>query len=332
MRKYLKLALITIIVGLVAFLLIAGLSDFENLVKSFKKIDLTFLILGIFVILLRWMVESIILVTLGKGKVLTLGRAFSTTMIGQFFNSITPFATGGQPAQVYYMSKLGLDVSDGVALLTGKFIIYQLVLTFYSLGILIFKFKEVAREVPALPFLSFVGFSLNTSIILLLILFSYKPAITRKLVGFVLKILRKFKLRVSEGTVFEKLSMFHEIMKDYISRPFLLISVFSLTFLQLLLNFSIPYFVGLSLGMKNISYSKVIAFQSILFLTLAFIPTPGTTGAAEGGFYLFFKPIFGLERIALGMIIWRFLSYYLGLILGFVFLTRFKNVGGKMEE
>ena len=236
----------------------------QQFAKSLKKIDLTFLILGIFVIFLRWMVESIILVILGDGKVLTLRRAFSTIMIGQFFNSITPFATGGQPAQVYYMSKLGLDVSDGVALLTGKFIIYQLVLTFYSLGILIFKFKEVAREVPTLPFLSFAGFLLNTSIIFLLVLFSYKPAITRKLVGFILKILKKLKLKVFEEAVFDKLSMFHEIMKDYISRPFLLISVFSLTFLQLLLNFSIPYFVGLSLGVKNISYSKVIAFQSVL--------------------------------------------------------------------
>ena len=36
-------------------------------------------------------------------------KSFKVAVIGQYYNAITPFASGGgQPAQVYYMAKMGV--------------------------------------------------------------------------------------------------------------------------------------------------------------------------------------------------------------------------------
>ena len=45
------------------------------------------------------------------------------------------------------------------------------------------------------------------------------------------------------------------------------------------------------------------------------VPLPGAAGASEGGFLLFFSPFFGAAT-AVAMLIWRFLTYYLMLIVG----------------
>ena len=48
-------------------------------------------------------------------------NALKTSMVGQFFSAVTPFATGGQPMQVYCMSKYGVEPGKGVSALTQKF-------------------------------------------------------------------------------------------------------------------------------------------------------------------------------------------------------------------
>ncbi|MDI3471892.1 MAG: glycosyltransferase 2 family protein [Thermotogaceae bacterium] len=302
-------------------ILIAGLSDFKNLINSISQINFFWLSAGMIVVLFKWIMESIIMTTIGFRKGINFLKSFFLTMIGQLFNSITPFATGGQPMQAYYMSKMNIDVSSGIAILIAKFIVYQLVVTIYGFIILSWKFMEVSSYVSKLSLLAFLGFGLNISVIFLLLLFSYNPSLTEKIIKWFIGILKKFRLKVSEQKVLEKLSSFHSAMVEYLSSFKILIGAFFFTFLQLLLNLSLPFFVAKSLNVENLSFLKAITFQSIVWLILSLIPTPGTTGAAEGLFFIFFKPFFGIEKIAMAIIIWRLLSYYLNIIVGGLFFT-----------
>jgi uncharacterized membrane protein YbhN (UPF0104 family) len=55
--------------------------------------------------------------------------------------------------------------------------------------------------------------------------------------------------------------------------------------------------------------------ESFLFLAVSFFPLPGAAGASEGGFLLFFGQFF-MAATAVAMLIWRFLTYYMILIVG----------------
>ena len=63
----------------------------------------------------------------------TLKRAIRSAMIGQFFSAVTPGASGGQPMQVYAMAKQGVDSGTATSALVQKFLVYQTVLTLYSM-------------------------------------------------------------------------------------------------------------------------------------------------------------------------------------------------------
>jgi hypothetical protein len=70
----------------------------------------------------------------------------------------------------------------------------------------------------------------------------------------------------------------------------------------------------LSLGYE-INYLNFLVLQWLLFAIMAFVPTPGATGGAEGLFVLLFTGV--LPRDALGTILigWRFLDFYFTAIL-----------------
>ena len=60
--------------------------------------------------------------------------AFQLTLRTQFFNAVTPFATGGQPYQIYYLKQSGLSYASSTSVVLENFIVYQIALVI--LGIL----------------------------------------------------------------------------------------------------------------------------------------------------------------------------------------------------
>ncbi len=50
-------------------------------------------------------------------------------------------------------------------------------------------------------------------------------------------------------------------------------------------------------------------------MAASYIPTPGTAGASEGGYYLLFKPLFTKNFIGYALLLWRGISYYFRLII-----------------
>ena len=54
----------------------------------------------------------------------------------------------------------------------------------------------------------------------------------------------------------------------------------------------------------------------LLFVSASYTPLPGASGAQEGGFLIFFAGAFTQGTIGLALLVWRFFSYYLFLLVG----------------
>ncbi len=72
------------------------------------------------------------------GKKTKLHQCIRYSFIGFFYSCITPSASGGQPAQIYYMSKDGLDVSVSTLVLMIVTITYKAVLVLVGFVVLLF--------------------------------------------------------------------------------------------------------------------------------------------------------------------------------------------------
>lgn len=135
MKKYKWNVLFVFILGLIMAWILLGKGNPKMMLESVKTLAPKWLLIGLICIGLYVGVETIIqyMLTNKMQRGHSLWNAFKVVMTGQFFNAITPFASGGQPMQAFIMAKQGVPVGTSISILMTKFIIYQLILTLYSM-------------------------------------------------------------------------------------------------------------------------------------------------------------------------------------------------------
>jgi len=329
MKKTLNYIILIILIGLTVWILINNndLSVFPQLIVKTNK---TFLLLAFLSMVLFWTCDAYIIYkmknTLNVGG--SFSSAFKLAMIGQYYSAITPFATGGQPAQVYSLVNDGTQVGTASSLMVTKLLIYQIVVTFYSIFMFLIKFSFLLQKAKlSLPFVM-TGCLFNFIAVVLIIGVFYNESFIRKVfcklftIGCKLKIIKnieKLESKLDNHLSDYKISINH-MKKDRKVALTLIIA----TFIQLTFYFSITYFVYLAVGFSKARYLDIIAIQSLHYMAVSLMPTPGTVGAAEGGFYILYNSIFPKNIITFAMLLWRFIDYYFGIIVGgFVALVDF---------
>ena len=117
-KKYIVLFILLVLV--VIFIVLKG-ADIESVWNAMKNADPKWLTAGLGLAAVFNIAEGINLrkVLVSFGYRVSFKEAMKYAYIGYFFSSVTPSATGGQPLQLYAMSKDKIHVAHGtMALLT----------------------------------------------------------------------------------------------------------------------------------------------------------------------------------------------------------------------
>ena len=89
-----------------------------------------------------------------------------------------------------------------------------------------------------------------------------------------------------------------------------------LTILQLLFFYSIPFMILSALNVPC-SWLSVTQMNIMIIMFMAIIPIPGASGGAEYSFQTLFSTFISTHgALILAMFIWRFSTYFFGMILG----------------
>ena len=96
----------------------------------------------------------------------TFKQSFVNAISGTFFNGITPFASGGQFAQVYIFNKQGIVPTNSSSILLMCFICYQSVLVLYTGVVVLLKYNYFVTEQAGVFSLAILGFMINFAVIL----------------------------------------------------------------------------------------------------------------------------------------------------------------------
>ena len=320
-KKLINYSVLIILILITSWIILSN-NELENLPKLLLQTNKRYILLGVLAMCGNWLMNSVILQSIAKiiHSKFDFLKALKITMIGQYYSAITPFASGGQPAQIYHMKNDSFSLGKATSILMIKFIIYQIVVTIFSLSMFAFKLKFISNRISmALPFV-IIGISISfTSIILIIGLF-FNPKIIKTISTFILKLINRIKPLKNMERYLKKID--HHLEEYMISitkikeSKLMAIWVFLLTLLQLTFYFSITYFVYRAMGFNKASFIEIIAIQSLLYMAVSFIPTPGAVGASEGGFHLLFKVFFTNNVLVYAMVLWRIISYYLCIILG----------------
>lgn len=305
----------------------------ENLINALKSMRVYWLVVAFSLMILYWIFEALTIYFISK-KLYPEHRfknSFKTVMIGQLFNCITPFATGGQPMQIYFLTQRGMPAGLATLALLSRFLVYQSVLTLYSAVVLIFRLKFFLEHISGFSALAVIGFMVNLFVVAALICFTFFPVFARKASKFLINFLSRIHIiknrEKAEDRAEKEINLFFSNsygMKNYIKQ---IVAMAVITVLQLTAMFSIPYCICRGLGLDAISYANAISASSMIHMISSFVPLPGASGGAEGSFFLFFGFFFSESKyLATAVVLWRLITFYFPMVAGLCFTNRLYKV------
>ena len=254
---------------------------------------------------------------------------FETGIIGHYYNNVTPLAVGGQPFEIYHLSKHGIHGGVATSLPIATFFLNQLafaLLALFSLSLM--TFSELYPIFPSvLKILAIIGLFCCMVMPTLVIIFSLKPRVGGGIVKWIINLGAKMKIvKRPELTTYKTMkTVVHnaKCIKKMTTRPlaFLLFSFFEHLASASIAFFSLKFF-GFDLPSIGIlEWLFIIQAYFILTASITFIPTPGNSGAADLSFFALFKQGLAAGLAFPAMILWRGLGFYSYIIIGFMFAT-----------
>ncbi len=307
---------------LLVLYLVSQAGDVNSIITAFASIKPIWLVAAVLCFFTHVILEGLILKIFFYFQDVKISWASCNLvgLIGMFYSSVTPAATGGQPMQVFALKKRKVPSGVGYSALAVKFFCWQCALLLIGAILWIFYGSYVYSLLGKGIWLVVLGFFFNSLMVILVIMLAINRNFVRAIIIFFVNLLHRLKVVKDKAKTSSKmdaaLNDFHSSV-DLLTKQkgqFLVLFIFSLV--QVTALMSVIYFIYKGFSLQNHTYLEVLTIQFLLYITASFTPLPGASGAQEGGFYLFFRSFFPDSIIFAALLIWRFITYYLFIIIG----------------
>lgn len=303
--------------------------SYQKLLKDLLNLNWWWLLVALLCMAISLLLEARVVQDLVKQHLPSYSflAALRVPLVEQLFNGITPFATGGQPAQLVALMQAGVDAGRATSSLLMKFIVYQAMIVVNFVICLTLGFRYVADKVHIMAWLLVFGFIIHFAVIVGLLMIMFWYGLTKRLIAVVMLpvshlIRNKEKIRQLKLTVNEKVDSFYQESLKLKGNRKILGRICVLTLAQLLVYYTIPYFILLALGVSNANILLVTTLHVLIVMVISLFPIPGGAGGAEYSFSLIFSTfVHQGSKLVLAMFLWRIITYYLGMFSGIVALA-----------
>ena len=245
--------------------------------------------------------------------------SLSNAYVGGFFSGITPSASGGQVGQVYVFYKQGIDSSDAAGILWLDFVMYQVVLIFYTTVLVILRFPVFSSRVPALFVMIFIGYLMNGVVLAMLFSMAFFPVKFKRFCLKIVTLLHKLHLIRDSKKALKKCDDYLEAFTKNInknrSNKNLIWKLVLVNIMRLTVYYSIPFIIG-KLIHVDMNFLDSLALSSYISMANTFFPVPGASGGTEMMFLQLYSLILPLTQISTILILWRVVTFHLALIIG----------------
>ena len=336
-KYFFNIALILLIGGVSIYLSIG--KQFDQVLNAFAHAKVFWIVVMAVVMFSYYLFDALSLLYFGKAykKDYTFKQSFVNAISGTFFNGITPFASGGQFAQIYIFNKQGITPTNSSSILLMCFICYQSILVLYTGVVVLFKYNYFITEQAGVFSLAILGFLINFAVIIGLFGGAKSKRLQHFVTHSVLKLLSKIHIVKDYEATCSKIEQYLSDFREQLTflqknKPVLVKSCLC-NFVKLTIIYSMPFFAAKALNL-NVAWSDFFDFLglcSFIYLINAFLPIPGASGGSEGVYVLLFS-FLGTVGTSSSLFLWRFMSYYMGLIIGCLVFSLNREINSSRLE
>ncbi len=309
--------------GLTFWLLLKD-QDLPAIVQCIAKAKKSYLFMGIIFVIIFVCSESVIIHYMmhALNKKTKFYKCIKYSFIGFFFSCITPSATGGQPAQIYYMNKDGLDIPVSTLVLMIVTIGYKFVLVLIGILLAIFSQGFLHIYLEERRFLFYLGLALNIGCITLMLMLVFWPNLAKRIIMWGMYVLEKMHFLKENSDRKKKLmssmDQYHEAAAFFLEHKFVIFNVAVISIFQRLVLFFVTYLVYRAFNLNETGPWIITMLQATVSISVDMLPLPGGMGISESLFLKGFKQIFTSKYLLSGLLLSRGISYYALLVISAV--------------
>ena len=161
-KTLLNVSFLVLVFGLTIYYIFHG-EDIGSLLCYIRQSEIIYWIAGIILVVLFILSESVIIYYMMQsvGQPVILTHCFLYSFVGFFFSAITPSATGGQPAQLYFMKKDKLSLSVSTLILMIVTITYKAVLVVIGVMVMLIRPAGIMKYLDPVIGWCWLGVALN---------------------------------------------------------------------------------------------------------------------------------------------------------------------------
>ncbi|MBT3318213.1 MAG: flippase-like domain-containing protein [Clostridia bacterium] len=318
--------------------------DVEEMEAAFTVLNLRWMFACVGCLFLYWLTDAVLLndITSYMYKRESFWHSLKVGIVGLYYGALTPFATGGQPMQVVYMRRNRMPVGTATCIVGVKFVVYELSLCALFITAMVLYGPELYAQPGAMFWFAILGFVVNASAVFFIIMTLVNKTLVSRIGNALIRFFSKIKIirkpEKAQHNFEHTINDYHSAAEYIAHHKLRAIGSFFISVVNLLFFFAVPYFIYMAFGAPGgKAVQDIIALQAFLYIAISFVPTPGSAVAAEGGFHAIFSAIFGAGAVFAPMLIWRFLTYYLMLIVGSIVVVfdevfAIRRAGKDVEE
>ncbi len=298
----------------------------DNFVKSIDLIASSnkwLILLSILTYIVYFIIEAYLLKLLidKSCKKYSFKKVIELNIMTKFFNGITPFSLGGQPLQVYELSKNKVPITKSLLVIVENFIILQITMTIMIILSLVFGYVFELKPNNFLYIMTLIGALITIVSFVITILICVKIELASKIGKNMINLLNKLNIIKDKETILNKWNSkcieyqngFKNLIKD---RKFIIKCV-CVNFIYMTVFFMIPFFTLKALNISfNINMFYVIILSCFVYISASFIPIPGSSISTEYSFIHYFNLIVCEAIVIPGVLLYRIITYYLPCIVG----------------
>ena len=256
----------------------------------------------------------------GEGFKIPIHRMIIASLIGFYYSNITPSSAGGQPMQINSLRKAGVPVAYGTIAATIRFASVQFCVSLISLVFWLANRNFVYQQLGDVIWLIRIGWIINFAGVPLVLMAAFQRKLIQKialgLISFAAKIHLIKNREAAVASVTNVLDTYHHALRELLRKPIQIVLQVVCSLGGAMALFGSVYFVYHAFGLSGTPWYQLVTVSALLYVSASYTPLPGASGAQEGGFLLYFRDLFPADRIGLALLVWRFFTYYIFLILG----------------
>lgn len=323
--------ILIIIIVLFIVLFFSLKDDYRSILLSIHNMKVIYIVFALILLCCYRAFASLahyLLIRQNKMKVPYL-RMFQINFIILFFHGVTPFAGGGQPMEVYFLHKEGIPITKATNITLQNFIVYQISLVL--MGVIAILYNLYFNLFPSdhlIKKLVILGFIINVVVLIVTYIISFGEKINKFILEKGIHFISMLGLIKNEKETQEKfkgyITKFHSSAVALEHKKYKFILYVLINMLGLVCLYSMPSVVARGLGV-HLSIMESIVATAYVMIIGSFVPIPGGTGGIEYGFMFFYSYFIHGSILNAIMLVWRFVSYYMGMIFGAIALALYRR-------